>query len=71
MDTNDRLTILNPLDRENEKTTFYHIPYMHEKEILIIDFHNKNNHSEKTATYQYIIKSHCFGMEWQEIFKMF
>ena len=60
MDKNDRLTILNPLDRENEKTTFYNIPYKHEKEILINDFHNKNNHSGKTATYQYLINSHWF-----------
>ena len=60
LDTNDRLTILNPLDRENETKTFYLIPYKHEKEILINDFHNKNNHSGKTATYQYLINSHWF-----------
>ena len=34
LDKNNRLTILNPLNKDNKKI-YYKIPYLHEKDILV------------------------------------
>ena len=44
LDHNNRLTILNPLNKENEKDIAYKIPYLHEKENLVKQIHFNNNH---------------------------
>ena len=45
LDHNNRLTILNPLNKESEKNLAYKIPFLHEKDILVKEFHFNNNHS--------------------------
>ena len=34
LDNNNRLLVINPLNRIDEKETLYKIPYIHEKEII-------------------------------------
>ena len=47
LDHNNRLTILNPLNKENEKNIAYKIPFLHEKDNLVKQMHFNNNHSER------------------------
>ena len=44
LDNNNRLLVINPLNRIDEKETLYKIPYIHEKEIIIMQTHYNNNH---------------------------
>ena len=56
INNNGRLCIINPLKKEDEKNKLYLIPYKHEKDIIIKDYHDSNNHAGKTSSYQYILK---------------
>ena len=44
LNNNNRLCILNPLKKLEEKENYYKILYEHEKDIIIND-HSINNHS--------------------------
>ena len=44
LDHNNRLNILNPLNKEDEKELTYKIPLIHEKDIIIKQAHYNNNH---------------------------
>ena len=44
LDHNNRLLVINPLNKEEEKELEYKIPYQHEKNILLMQTHNENNH---------------------------
>ena len=44
LDNNNRLNIKNPLNKLEEKDMLYKIPYLHEKDILVKQFHINNNH---------------------------
>ena len=45
LDHINRLTILNPLNKENEKNIAYKIPFLHEKDNFVKKIHFNNNHS--------------------------
>ena len=56
LNNNNRLCVLNPLKKLEEKENYYKIPYEHEKDIIINDIHSINNHSGRDLTYQNILK---------------
>ena len=64
LNNNNRLCILNPLKKLEEKENYYKIPYEHEKDIIINDIHSINNHSGRDLTYQNILKKgwYWYGM---------
>ena len=64
LDHINRLTILNPLKKENEKNITYKIPYLHEKEILVKQIHFNNNHSGRITLYNLLHedKWYWYGM---------
>ena len=41
---NNRLLVINPLKKDKEKNVEYKIPYLHEKEIIVMQLHYENNH---------------------------
>ena len=44
LDSNNRLLFINPLKNDKEKEILYKIPYEHEKDIIVKQAHNENNH---------------------------
>ena len=64
LDKNNRLTVLNPLNREDEKEIFYKIPFLHEKEILVKNSHIDNNHAGRDAIINLLHKEkwYWYGM---------
>ena len=64
IDKNNRLCVLNPLKKFNETKIYYRIPYSHEKDVIINEYHSKFNHSGRDATYNNIIgkKWYWYGM---------
>ena len=45
LDENNRLTIRNPLNKIKEQDIYFKIPYLHEKDILIKQYHINNSHA--------------------------
>ena len=60
LDKFNRLCILNPLNKENEKEKYYKIPFIHEKNIIITENHANYNHCGKSNTYDNIIKNNWY-----------
>ena len=54
LDKNNRLTILNPPNKEEENEIPYKIPFLHEKEILIKHAHFSNNHCGRQTVINYL-----------------
>lgn len=49
LDENNRLCVLNPINETNKKEkVYYKIPYYHENNILINQYHINNNHCDRT-----------------------
>ena len=44
LDENNRLCVRNPLNNKNDDETYFKIPFLHEKNVLIKDIHFNNNH---------------------------
>ena len=64
LDKNNRLTVLNPLYKEDEKEIFYKIPFLHEKDILVKHTHIDNNHAGRDAIINLLHKEkwYWYGM---------
>ena len=64
LDHNNRLTILNPLNKENEKNIAYKIPFLHEKDNLVKQMHFNNNHSGRIGLINLLHKEkwYWYGM---------
>ena len=62
LDHNNRLCVLNPIKKANNLNIYYKIPYEHEKEIIINDFHSKYNHAGRDSTYNYIINEKWYWL---------
>ena len=50
LDNNNRLLVINPLNKIDEQDVTYKIPYQHEKEIIVMEAHYANNHSGRINT---------------------
>ena len=64
LDDNNRLCVLNPIKNDSNLQNYYKIPYEHEKNIIINDYHSDYNHSGRDTTYFNILKNNWF---WQGI----
>ena len=60
LNENNRLCILNPLNKSDEKEKYYMIPYKHEKDILIEECHSNFNHCGRDATYENLLKNNWY-----------
>ena len=60
MNDNNRLCVNNPYNNLNDKDKYYNIPLENEKNNLILDIHNKNNHYKRDATLNYIKAQNCY-----------
>ena len=60
LDENNRLCILNPLNKENEKEKYYKIPFIHEKNAIINENHANFNYCGRANSYVNIIKNNWF-----------
>ena len=63
LDENNRLCVLNPIEG-NEEKIYYKIPYLHEKDLLIKQYHINNNHCGRTQIINLLHKDkwYWFGM---------
>ena len=50
LDNNNRLMVIDPLKRDEEKEISYKIPYKHEKDIIVKQVHCENNHCGRINT---------------------
>jgi len=60
LDNNNRLCVLNPINKDKEKDKYYKIPYKHEKNLLIKEYHSKFNHCGRDSTYENILKANWY-----------
>ena len=60
LNENNRLCVLNPLNKINKKSKYYNIPYKHEKDILINEHHSKYNHCGRDQTYENLLKDNWY-----------
>ena len=60
LNENNRLAVINPLNKNNEKSKYYNIPYKHEKDILINEYHSKYNHCGRDQTYENLLKNNWY-----------
>ena len=59
LDKNNRLTILNPLNKDNDEI-YYKIPFLHEKDILVMQIHIDNNHAGRDAVIELLHKENWY-----------
>ena len=52
--------MLNPLNNINEENKYYKIPYKHEKNILINEYHKKSNHCGREFNYENLLKANWY-----------
>jgi hypothetical protein len=64
LDKTNRLNIKNPLNKEDEDNNYYKIPFIHEKEIIVMQAHNENNHCGRIAIVNFLhqAKWYWYGM---------
>ena len=60
LDKNNRLCVLNPNNKDNEKDKYYKIPYKHEKNLLIKEYHSNFNHCGRDLTYENLLKANWY-----------
>ena len=60
LDNNNRLCVLNPINKDKEKDKYYKIPYKHEKNLLIKEYHSKFNYCGRDSTYENLLKANWF-----------
>ena len=60
MDNNNILCFLNPVKKGSKLQIDNKIPYQHEKEIRINEYHSNYNHAGSGATYINILKNLWF-----------
>ena len=61
---NNRLCVRNPLNNKNDDDTYFKIPFLHEKNVLIKDIHFNNNHCGRIQLVNYLHKDlwYWYGM---------
>ena len=60
LDDNNRLCVLNPVNKGNEKEKYYKIPYKHEKNILLMEYHSNYNHCGRDLTYENLLRANWY-----------
>ena len=71
LDENNRLCILNPNNSLKQEKEYFKIPYEHEKDIIINEYHSNYNHAGRDSTYENILKNHWYWYGMIEDIKLY